>query len=48
MNEKDLHTILESLARVIRDLETQIYIKELKVKELETENETLKEAIRNA
>jgi hypothetical protein len=43
MDERNIVTILESLAKVIRDQETTIYIKDL-----EAENKELKEAMRNA
>jgi hypothetical protein len=48
MDERNLVTILESLAKVIRDQETTIYIKDHKIKDLEAEIKELKEIMRNA
>lgn len=48
MEDKDIITILESLAEVIRECKMEIWRLEYKVKELDEKNKELKEAMRNA
>jgi hypothetical protein len=47
MEEKNIITILESLAEVIRECKMEIWRLEYKVKELDEKNKELKEALRN-